>query len=272
MPCRSTGNLVNTVTVANPSGLPDPVPGNNTSTDTDTDNTPLPGITIVKTTNGTDNDSVPGPTVAVGSTVTWTYTVKNTGAVALNTVAVTDDKVGAITCPATTLAVGASMTCTKTGTAVAGRYTNTGTVTAKSPTSQAVTASNVDHYFGVTGSQNLVHGDTATIGYWHNGNGQALIKSLNGGPTATKLATWLATTYPNLYGPAAGGARNLTGKNNNDVAALFLTFFTGGFAEDGCAGDGGGAGGLRDRFRLCRDGGDGSGIQRLDERDGREDV
>jgi len=60
--------------------------------------------------------------------------------------------------------------------------------------------------------------DTATIGFWHNKNGQALIDSLNGGSTSTALATYLATTYPCLYG-------NLAGKDNADVAAQFLTFF-----------------------------------------------
>jgi len=72
-------------------------------------------------------------------------------------------------------------------------------------------------------SQTLAHGDTATIGFWHNKNGQALILSLNGGSTSTALATWLATNYPNLYG--ASSSNNLTGKTNADVAALFLTFF-----------------------------------------------
>lgn len=80
------------------------------------------------------------------------------------------------------------------------------------------------------GSQNpppttpLVHGDAATIGFWHNKNGQALIKSLNGSATATNLATWLALSFPNLYGPAS--SHNLTGKNNTDVANLFLTLFS----------------------------------------------
>jgi hypothetical protein len=74
----------------------------------------------------------------------------------------------------------------------------------------------------VTGGS-LGHGDTATIGFWHNKNGQALIKSLNGGPTSTNLANWLATTFPYLYG--ASSSNNLTGKTNTDVANLFLTFF-----------------------------------------------
>jgi hypothetical protein len=70
----------------------------------------------------------------------------------------------------------------------------------------------------------LAHGDTATIGFWNNKNGQALIKSLNTGPSSTALATWLATNFPHLYG-ADAGANNLTGKTNTDVAALFQKFF-----------------------------------------------
>ena len=106
-----------------------------------------PAITIVKMTNGTDNDTAPGPTVAVGSTVTWTYLVTNTGNVALSNVTVTDDKIGAVGGPVS-LAVGASTTFTKTGTAVAGQYTNVGTVTGTSPTGSTVSATNPDNYFG----------------------------------------------------------------------------------------------------------------------------
>ncbi len=72
---------------------------------------------------------------------------------------------------------------------------------------------------------NVGTGDTATIGFWHNKNGQALIRSVNGGPSATKLATWLATNFPCLFGANATSPRNLTGKTNTDVAALFLTLF-----------------------------------------------
>jgi hypothetical protein len=66
-------------------------------------------------------------------------------------------------------------------------------------------------------------GDTATVGFWHNTNGQALINALNGGSISTALAAWLATNFPSLYG--ANSPNNLTGKTNADVAALFLTFF-----------------------------------------------
>ena len=68
----------------------------------------------------------------------------------------------------------------------------------------------------------LGSGDTATIGFWHNKNGQGLIDSLNGGSTATGLATWLATTFPKLYGQSPN---NVTGDNNAQVASLFLTLF-----------------------------------------------
>ena len=82
--------------------------------------------------------------------------------------------------------------------------------------------SNLDVDAGLLGSS-LISGDTATIGYWQNKNGQALIKSLNGGPTSTALANWLASNFPYLYGPYS--ANDLTGKSNADVAALFVKFF-----------------------------------------------
>ena len=51
-----------------------------------------PRINIVKLTNGTDNNSPTGPVVPVGSTVTFTYIVTNSGNVPLSNLSVTDDK------------------------------------------------------------------------------------------------------------------------------------------------------------------------------------
>jgi hypothetical protein len=65
---------------------------------------------------------------------------------------------------------------------------------------------------------------TGGIGFWNNSNGQALLKSFNGGATATALSAWLAATFPNLYG-AGAGANNLTGKTNAQVAAFYLSQF-----------------------------------------------
>lgn len=106
-----------------------------------------PGIELQKLTNGVDSAQAPGASVAVGSTVTWQYVVKNTGQVTLTHVQVTDDQGVAVSCPKTTLAAGESMTCTGSGTAVACQYTNLGTATGKAG---AVTVSDDDRswYYG----------------------------------------------------------------------------------------------------------------------------
>ena len=52
-------------------------------------------IHIVKLINGQDDDAPTGPHVPVGSTVTFTYVVTNTGNVPLANVTVVDDKLGA---------------------------------------------------------------------------------------------------------------------------------------------------------------------------------
>jgi len=67
----------------------------------------------------------------------------------------------------------------------------------------------------------LVPGDTADKGFWANKNGQALIKSLNGGSASTQLANWLAENFPYLYGSHAG-LNNLIGRANLAVASLAL--------------------------------------------------
>jgi hypothetical protein len=74
---------------------------------------------------------------------------------------------------------------------------------------------------GATGA--VQHGQTASIGFWNNKNGQALIKKFNNG-AGTQLADWLAATLPNMFGDHAG-ANNLAGKNNAFVAALFQQDF-----------------------------------------------
>jgi len=107
-------------------------------------------IVVEKSTNGEDADDLPGPSVAAGSTVTWTYFVRNTGGVTLHSVTLTDDKEGAISCPQSSLASGASMTCQKTGIATTGQYTNTATVTGiRADNSQSVQDTDPSHYNGV---------------------------------------------------------------------------------------------------------------------------
>jgi hypothetical protein len=73
-----------------------------------------------------------------------------------------------------------------------------------------------------TGTGPVQKGQTAGIGFWNNKNGQALIKSLNGGGAgghgSHQLGDWLAATLPHLYG-------GLAGKDNAYIAALFQQDF-----------------------------------------------
>ena len=84
-----------------------------------------PSVEIEKTTNGGD-----GLEIVVGTPITWTYIVTNTGTVTLTGIVVTDSKGVAVSCPATSLTAGNSTTCTGSGAAVAGPYSNIGTVVA----------------------------------------------------------------------------------------------------------------------------------------------
>jgi hypothetical protein len=61
-------------------------------------------------------------------------------------------------------------------------------------------------------------GDAATIGFWHNKNGQAVINAFNGSSSSTALGTWLASNFPNLFGSFAG-------QTNAQVAADYQTAF-----------------------------------------------
>jgi uncharacterized membrane protein len=61
---------------------------------------------------------------------------------------------------------------------------------------------------------------TEEAAFWISSEGQALIRSFNGGSTHTALADWLVSSFPHLYG-ADAGPNNLTGKTNAQVAAFF---------------------------------------------------
>ncbi len=78
--------------------------------------------------------------IDLGDTITWSFLVKNTGTVSVTGVAVNDPKAGAVSCPATTLAPGASTTCTAPRPYVitqadvdAGVVSNTATASATTP-------------------------------------------------------------------------------------------------------------------------------------------
>ena len=109
-----------------------------------------PAIAIEKRTNGQHVTAAPGPMLTVGSPVAWTYLVTNSGDIYLTDVKVVDDKGVVVTCPKASLNPGETMTCTGAGTAVAGQYGNTGTVTASNACGVPVSAHDVSYYFGQT--------------------------------------------------------------------------------------------------------------------------
>src|SRR5262249_43630586 len=99
-----------------------------------------------------------------------------------------------------TLAAGATLTVHLTGvtsTSDAGPATLSGTLpnTATVNAGNESTAEQNDHA-GATitvvapSASPLSKGQTATIGFWHNKNGQAVINNFNGGPSATALGNW----------------------------------------------------------------------------------
>ena len=125
-----------------------------------------PSLSLNKETNGSD-----APTIPVGSPVTWTYQVTNTGNVPLSSLLVTDDQGVSVSCPETMLAVTETIQCSATGTAVAGPYSNIGTATA-SYLGRSVSDTDTSTYFGAApridiqkspDSQTVIVGGTVTF-------------------------------------------------------------------------------------------------------------
>ena len=111
-------------------------------------------VAIQATTNGNDSDTAPGEELEVGDTVTFTYTVTNTGNVRLINVTVEDDVIGPIGCLEDTLGVGDSLTCVATANVIEGPYVNVGSVSATPIDSidielRPVDAQDLSHHVGV---------------------------------------------------------------------------------------------------------------------------
>ena len=121
---------------------------------------PAPDIDIEKATNGADADAEPGPFVPIGDPVTWTYTITNTGNVTINGITISDTVGTALPVPvtgcATSLAPGASDTCEVTGVAVAGQYSNVGSVSGTPTVGPVQTDTDPSHYFGAEAAIDIV--------------------------------------------------------------------------------------------------------------------
>src|SRR5207244_3607712 len=80
-------------------------------------------------------------------------------------------------------------------------------------------------------------GAFATIGFWHNKNGQAVIKNFDSGPCSALLGNSLASNYANLFGYAnpydsaslaasPGSPPGLAGLTNAQIASVYLNLWT----------------------------------------------
>jgi uncharacterized repeat protein (TIGR01451 family) len=142
----NAGTYNNTATVT---GTP---PSGPNVTGQDTENTPLagaPALTLVKT--GTVNTG-PDGVANVGDTITYAFTVTNTGNVTLTNVTITDAGVTMSGGPIASLAPGASNSTTFTATRTltqaninAGTYNNTATVTGTPPSGPNVTGQDTEN-------------------------------------------------------------------------------------------------------------------------------
>lgn len=140
VPADVTGTVENTATVTSNEVDPDP-------TDNSSSSSGAPArISLVKNA-GDPTDRNGNGITDVGDTIQYTFDVTNTGGVALTGITVNDEMVGAVTCPSTTLAAGATQTCaaaavyTVTGDDVtAGSVDNTATVTGTTPDGADITS------------------------------------------------------------------------------------------------------------------------------------
>jgi uncharacterized repeat protein (TIGR01451 family) len=125
------------------------------------------GIELTKFTNDEDANEAPGPFLTPGSTVTWTYTVENTGNSELTNVTVIDFQIspaGEIICQLPSLAAGATDTCEATGTAEPDQYHNDAAAAGRDPAGALVQDTDPSHYFGDVPGINLqkyTNGDDA---------------------------------------------------------------------------------------------------------------
>ncbi|CAL8973791.1 hypothetical protein PROP_01254 [Propionicimonas sp. T2.31MG-18] len=138
---------------------------------------PLPGITLVKHAVLIDDSGGTPGLADVGETVSYSFTVTNTGNVSLTGVGVSDPKVGPVTCAQAGLAPGESTTCSAADYTVtqadvdAGTVANTATGTGTPPTGRPPTSTSTVHVPAVPQKPLLAVQKTAAL---HDGNGNSL--------------------------------------------------------------------------------------------------
>ena len=203
-----------------------------------------PSLLLNKQTNGSD-----GPILTVGTPVTWTYQVTNTGNVTLESLTVTDDQGVTVSCPKTVLVVTETIQCSASGTVNPGAYSNIGTATA-SYLGRIVSDTDTSSYFGAApgvdvekspDSQTVVAGGTATFTITVNNTGNMPLTnvvvsdpaSTDCDRTFTSIAVGKGVSYTCTKTGVMGSFLNVItvdGKsgdlnvNDSDSATVFVDF------------------------------------------------
>ena len=205
-----------------------------------------PIIDVEKYTNDLDSDQAPGPYLKAGSTVIWSYDIKNMGNTSLTNITLIDDQEGSIDCPQNDLEPGQSMTCSATGTVELGPYANEATVTGSPPDEgPSVSDNDPSHYTGVdarirldppsaTNEVTEPHTITATVEMhdgtsWKPAGGANVTFTLeNNGAGASFVAGNTATTSTNGQGSidinsSLTGSVEIHAETSVNVQGLTLT-------------------------------------------------
>lgn len=165
------------------------------ATDTATVNyAPQPSWTLTKT---------PSPTTytAAGQTISYSYLLTNTGNVSISAISLGDDK-ASVSCPATTLAVGANMTCT-------GSY-----VTTAADVSNGSVTNNATAHGTPAGGTLADATAQATVTYRATRGSITIIKNASGGNGTFSFSSTVAATtsftLTTVGGTASRSFSNLT--------------------------------------------------------------
>ena len=130
---------------------------------------------------------------------------------------------------------GATVAADAPGPTLSGALLNTAIVSAGNEAPALQNAKSSATVIVVAAPGPVAAGQFATIGFWHNQNGQAVINSFNGGSSATLLGNWLATNFPHLFGASnpylasalAGlGVKSLAGLTNAQIAMVYTSLWT----------------------------------------------
>ncbi|MGL5818919.1 MAG: DUF7507 domain-containing protein [Phycicoccus sp.] len=171
---------------------------------TDTPVTQVDGLALVKTGTATDVD---GNGTDVGDPVTYSFRVTNSGTVTVTTLAIVDARVGAVSCPVTTLAPGAETTCTATGSVTqadvdAGVSTNTAQAQGENPAGSTVVSNSSTSSIPVPQTSELSLAKTAAVTDV-DGNGTDLGDTVRWTFTVTNSGTTTMTSVV-VSDPLAG--------------------------------------------------------------------